>query len=546
MAQQVQVELIGKDRASKEIQGVANTLERMKVSVETNKAGLGKLDNALKDSAANMLGLQGSAGRLADALLEFAPGGIIGGIAVAGIGLLISNFITTKEEQDKATDSLMKYLETSSKLAQSLNKLQFDPTTAEIKNLKIAFEDVDFAVNKTEFEFEKLKAKITESEALANILSQDFYGLSNPVGMLLARFVDVKGTVEELKKVGGELNTVLAEQANLMLQLQNIGMQQLNEDVKRLSTLRDLNKVGRTTKAEQEEIVYLTEKLTNLSKNLGATAEVRLISFNAIKVIQDDINKANQTALDNQRKLVEETKKQRDYYEALERKVLERWAAEEEAIGKVRKEQQQYFQEQLQAELSKGVTVVTEGISKDEEQAQKLNDLAEERMRTISSTVNSVAEGLDVMTQGLIDGQNGFLALGNGARAAARGILRAFAQEQIAKGVGALGDAFKATASGNLLSAGLFTKAATKHFAAAALAGVGAGAIGGGAGAGLGAGGFSNTQLGRVNFQGQQPLTIIVQGGSLLDMSNPDTVRSFTSALETVSSRRITINRVGA
>lgn len=546
MAQQVQVELIGKDRASKEIQGVANTLERMKVSVETNKAGLGKLDNALKDSAANMLGLQGSAGRLADALLEFAPGGIIGGIAVAGIGLLISNFITTKEEQDKATDSLMKYLETSSKLAQALNKLQFDPTTAQIKNLKIAFEDVDFAVNKTEFEFEKLKAKIRENEALASILSQDFYGLSNPVGMLLARFVDVKGTVEELKKVGGELNTVLAEQADLMLQLQNIGMQQLNEDVKRLSTLRELNKAGRTTADEQKEIVFLTTKLTNLSKNLGATAEVRMIAFNAIKVIQDDINKANQQALDNQRKLAEETKKQRDYYEALERKVLERWAAEEEAIGKVRKEQQQYFQEQLQAQLSKGVTVVTEGISKDEEQAQKLNDLAEERMRTISSTVNSVAEGLDVMTQGLIDGQNGFLALGNGARAAARGILRAFAQEQIAKGVGALGDAFKATASGNLLSAGLFTKAATKHFAAAALAGVGAGAIGGGAGAGLGAGGFSNTQLGRVNFQGQQPLTIIVQGGSLLDMSNPDTVRSFTSALETVSSRRITINRVGA
>jgi len=113
-----------------------------------------------------------------------------------------------------------------------------------------------------------------------------------------------------------------------------------------------------------------------------------------------------------------------------------------------------------------------------------------------------------------------------------------------------LGEGFFAAANPfTAASAPGYFASAAKFFAGAALAGAGSRAVsGGGAGAGgIGANGgaFNNSQLGRNNFSTQQPLTIVIQGG-LLDMSNPDTQRSFVGALETVSNRRIKLSTVGA
>lgn len=534
MAQQnVEVKIVGKDQASREILGVGTALDRMKASVETNKAGLNKLDNALKDSAANMLGLQGTAGRLADALLEFAPGGIIGGLAVAGIGLLISGLMTTQEEQDKSTESLEKYLETSSKLEQALNKLRFGEFVGDVKNLKIAFEDVNFSISQAEYKLLQVQNQLKEDEALARILSNQFMGLPNPVGILLSKFVDTREEVEKIKTKAGELNLALAEQANLMTRLQNIGMQQLSGDISRLNTLRELAKVGRLTTAEQKEQEFLTTKLTNLSKEMGATAEVRLMAFKALGI--EIVNHQEQ-----QRKLNEATRQQRDLFKQMEESALKRLEAESQAERLRREGMRQAIATDLQKQLEgMGVNI--------EKQFEGFGvENFETRMQSISQLAYNISDGFDVMTEAIMQGNNAFKSLEMGARAAARNILRSFAQEQIAKGIGAIGSALTATATGNFPSAGLFYQSAAKHFAAAAAAGFAGGAIGGGGsnrGGGVG-GGFNNSNLGQVGGQ-RSPIYITISGGGILDMNNPETARSFVAALGTLTDRRAIITTTG-
>jgi len=532
--QNIGVRIVGKDQASKEILGVGSALERMKTSVETNRAGLNKLDNALKDSAANMLGLQGTAGRLADALFEFAPGGIVGGLAVAGIGLLINSFMSSREEQEKSRESLNKYLDSQIKLNYAIDQFNVGEPDASFKHINEQLKVLPGRIYNTDQEIKKLQAtfddiaRFEREQAKGGLLSRLFLGI-DPVSATYTR-AEIQKTKDAFNEASVASNELLTQQAELMLKMKNIGMQQLDRDIARLGTLRELGKVGRLTAAEQQEQVYLTTKLTNLSNTLGADAEVRLKSFKALGI--ELVNHAEQ-----QRKYNEAGRQQLDLFKQIQESAVKRFEAEAQAERIRRQGMRDVISQDLQKQL--------EGLGASIEKQFEgfgVKDF-ETRMQGISQLAYNISDGFDVMTEAIMQGNNAFKSLEMGARAAARNILRSFAQEQIAKGIGAIGSALTATATGNFPSAGLFYQSAAKHFAAAAAAGFAGGAIGGGGSnrGGGGGGGFSNSNLGRGGAATGGPIYITISGGGILDMNNPETARAFANAIQTSTNRRTVI-----
>ena len=534
MAQQnVEVKIVGKDQASREILGVGTALDRMKTAVETNKTGFNKLDGAIKDSAANMLGLQGSAGQLAKAFLEFAPGGIVGGLAVAGIGLLVNSFIESKKAQEEAREGLIKYLDEVIKLGLAQDKLKMNETSAETRALSAQFALLVPQIFDAERETARFKV-ILEDIARFERENQGFlarmFGGADAVSAVYSAS-EIARLSNEAKDALAEQNRLLEQQANLMNRLKNIGMQQLNDDVKRLSTLRALGEVGRLTNEEKKEEDYLTTKLTNLSKNMGADAEVRLIALNAIK-------KTTKETVDEQKKLNEATKQQRDLFKQIEDSALRQLEARARMEQQRREESRAMIATDLQKQLE-GL-----GISIEKQFEGFGVENFETKMQSISQLAYNISDGFDVMTQAIMQGNNAFKSLEMGARSAARNILRSFAQEQIAKGTGAIGSALTATATGNFPSAGLFYQSAAKHFAAAALAGFAGGVIGGGGSNRGGGGGFNNSNLGQVGGQ-RSPIYITIAGGGILDMNNPEVARSFVNAINVATNRRAIITTTG-
>lgn len=536
MAQQnVEVKIVGKDQASREIGGVATTLDRMKASVEQNKAGLNKLDGALKDSAANMLGLQGTAGRLADAFLEFAPGGLIGGVVVAGLGLFINSLIENKKAQEEARQELFKYLDGVVQLGLAQDKLKMSETAAETRALK---DQLELLANELIFAEEKSSKLETTLQDIVrferenpNLLSRIFGGADAASAVYSAK--EIAKYTKEAMDAFAEQNRLLTEQANLMNRLKQIGMTQLNDDAKRLQTLRTLRENGRITNEERNEEVFLTTKLTNLSNNLGATAEVRLIALNAIKT-------TTKQTVDLQQKYNEAGKMQLEIFEKVRESAIKGF----EELARAEQQRKQAMRDSIAAELQKDLAAMSVDIEKQFEGFGVEN--FETKMQSISQLAYNISDGFDVMTEAIMQGNNAFKSLEMGARAAARNILRSFAQEQIAKGIGAIGSALTATATGNFPSAGLFYQSAAKHFAAAAAAGFAGGVIGGGGsnrGAG-GAGGFNNSNLGQVGGQ-RSPIYINIAGGGILDMNNPEVARSFVNAIGIATNRRAIITTTG-
>lgn len=532
MAQQnVEVRIVGKDQASREILGVGTALDRMKISVENNKAGLGKLDGALKDSATNMLGLSGTAGQLTKALIEFAPGGLIGGAVVAGVAFLANNFIKTAEAQEEARQSLMDYLEGANQLRFAQDQLNLPEVEAAYRNIarQLTLLSVELfeAETKSKQLAETLKGVLEfEAERPQGLLERLFIG-ADPTSVVYSANEIAKIT-KDATEAFAESNRLLAEQANLMLQMQNIGMIQLDNDIKRYQSLRSLQQLNRLSVDEQNELVFLTNKLVNFSNDLNVSAEVRLKSLNATA----DITKR---AADEQKRLNDFTEQtNRLYREAEERAVsgfLQRMAAE--------KQRQQEVQGMIEADIQKFAENLAATM---DTSIAKLPSLDfSKQLASLTQIAFGIADGFDVMTNAIMNGENAFKALEMGARAAVRNILRVFAQEQIAKGIGAIGSALSATALGNVASAGLFYKSAAKHFAAAAAAGVASGVVGGGgSNRGGGGGGFSNSGLGSTPSQ-SGPIIITIAGGGILDMNNPETARSFVNALNTVTNRRAII-----
>jgi len=113
MAQKTEVEIGVKDKATAELKGISGAFERMRVSVETNNKGINKLDNAFRGLGAQATQLPGPLGRIADALADFAPGGLVGGAYLAGFAAMImigKSYFDNAERVKKATNDLGKAL----------------------------------------------------------------------------------------------------------------------------------------------------------------------------------------------------------------------------------------------------------------------------------------------------------------------------------------------------------------------------------------------------------------------------------------------------
>jgi hypothetical protein len=498
MAQKTEVEIGVRDKATTELKGIQGAFEKMRVSVETNNKGINKLDNALRGMGAQAAALPGPLGRVADALADFAPGGLAGGAALAGLGLIaiaINNHIKNqekiKEEQDKVSDSAKEQYLAYVKLTGGV----------ELYNAELNKTEAIIARN----DIKKFTDQLVELEKKIRADATAIALFNNDMGAAGGR-VMTQSTLENA--------LAQARKGNLAEYLQALqGLQQANT-----------------------AFANATSNQTELENN---QAKKRRDNANRALAEEEKLNRARRARAEALARIEKETL---DELFAINMKYYE-------DLANARQFSRQFISEDIGNQLKVNLGDVDKTILGIEEAAKKAQTAADERMKSIEPIVYGISDGFDTMIDGIMSGENAFKSFGKGARSAISGILKALAQQNLVEGLQSLGKAFAAAANPlTAPSAGGFFKSAAQHFAAAAAAGVGARAVGGAGGGGIGANGgaFNNSQLGRNNFNTQQPLTIIVQGGSLLDMSNPDTVRSFTSALETVSSRRITINRVGA
>ena len=530
MAQQnVEVRIVGKDQASSELLRVGNTLERMKVSVESNRAGFNKLDGALKESARNLVGLQGSAGQVTSALLSFAPQSIFITAAIAGVGLLVKTFIDLAEAQKKA--------EADTKAALQGYVDAWGDVKMQIRNVNIGqeFTELDVITEKIEKLKEEMRAygdsiavatenynKLVAAER-AMMPRSERAGLGLPQGTAQA----AQTTVTDLAKKQAEAN---AEALRLQAQLVR---DEISANIGLASTLRELGSLRRLDVVHQQELADALNVVRIYANNVNIAYAQRLRAVQFLNRIElEDAKKLADAEAERQALLKERQ-------DAATRAAVDRIGAQRMANTGLNAQ----FNEMIDnLDLVKvGLDAVANRITT----LPKANLDFSEQLQTIAQYAYGIADGFDVMTNAIMNGANGFKALEMGARAAVRNILRVFAQEQIAKGIASIGSALSAAAIGNAASAGLFYKSAAQHFAAAAAAGVAGGVIGGGSNrGGGGGGGFSNSNLGGAG-SGGAPIFITITGGGILDMNNPETARAFVNALQTATNRRAVLTPVG-
>jgi hypothetical protein len=497
MAQKTEVEIGVRDKATTELKGIAGAFEKMRVSVETNNKGINKLDNAFRGLGAQAASLPGPLGRVADALADFAPGGLAGGAALAGLGLIaiaINNHIKNqekiKEEQDKVSDSAKEQYLAYVKLTGGV----------ELYNAELNKTEAIIARN----DIKKFTDQLVELEKKIRADATAIALFNNDMGAAGGR-VMTQSTLENA--------LAQARRGNLAEYLQALrGLQQANT-----------------------AFANATSNQTELENN---QAKKRRDNANRALAEEEKLNRARRARAEALARIEKETL---DELFAINMKYYE-------DLANARQFSRQFISEDIGNQLKVNLGDVDKTILGIEEAAKKAQTAADERMKSIEPIVYGISDGFDTMIDGLMSGENAFKSFGQGARSAISGILKALAQQNLVEGLGALGKAFAAAANPlTAPSAPGFFKSAAQHFAAAAAAGVGARAVGGAGGGGIGANGgaFNNSQLGRNSFNNQQqPLTIVIQGG-LLDMSNPDTQRSFVGALETVTNRRIKVNTMG-
>lgn len=521
MAQKTEVEIGVRDKATTELRGIQGAFEKMRVSVETNNKGINKLDNALRGMGAQAASLPGPLGRVADALADFAPGGLVGAAYLAGFGAMImigKSYFDSAEKSKKITQDLAKAI-------------------ADLNNTSQQFQ-----LKQLLNELDSLKEK-SESSWRTFWLGSDgrLFGFGESNAQASARIVTeiLKSTTDAARN---------AAQADQQL-----------FDAQQDRALANAEGLGR---ALEEKVKQAAERLKRaqaaltVARQTGADETVIIQRQAAVEQAYAEQTRARKALLDKQ---TADEEKSRQQQRAEERLTTELLKKELDARFRI---QMKYYEDLANArQLSRefiggdiGNTIKTELDTVDktilgiEEAAKKAQTSADERMKSIEPIVYGISDGFDTMIDGLMSGENAFKSFGQGARSAISGILKALAQQNLVEGLGALGKAFAAAANPlTAPSAPGFFKSAAQHFAAAAAAGVGARAVGGAGGGGIGANGgaFNNSQLGRNSFNNQQqPLTIVIQGG-LLDMSNPDTQRSFVGALETVTNRRIKVNTMG-
>ncbi len=517
-------------RAGADTSGLRKGMSDGKKSVQdfanASAIGVRKLENTFQDLGIQALGVTGPIARLGDALLEFVPGGLKGAAIIGTIGAIALVFKSYGDAAKKTEEINMKLADSIARIQGNADQVKLGRLQEELRKLGEESESgwkkfwlgSDGRLFGFGLSFEDRRKELeTEINLTADTIKRGLEAAQQKVrdsaaGISLAR-AEAGGRGEEERVKQAENALVIAQNALAVAQKERKTQEQL-------ATLQaDVN-----------------------------TREAELISANA--ALRDKYAKQREDQLERERKLQEAIIKERVDREKYVNQVLEEGTKRLEEQAKQAMERRKQFAEAIAADLQKTLDAakqsVQDTIDEITRQTEKVKQKVEEQIQYIEPAIYAIATGFDVMVDAIMSGKNAFDALGRGIRAAVVQELKNLSQTFIVKGIGALADGLAETAKGNILSAGLFYKSSAKYFAAAAAAGVGSRAVAGNASGGTGAGqAFNNSQLGRGTFSTQQPLTIVVQGG-LLDMSNPDTQRSFVGALETISNRRVKFNMVGA
>jgi hypothetical protein len=526
-----------KDAASKVVNGISGAFEKMRISVETNNRGINKLDNALRGMGAQAASLPGPLGRVADALADFAPGGLAGGAALAGLAAVALAFNRNKERQKELLESgrdLATALE-QQRLAYIKSAQGVDAYNDALlrSNITLAQTAVQQATaDLVKYEQEQRKAIDSRVRGLQQLNKVVAVGGGEGAGRTPVEQVNAEAVAISVR------NRNLAESNKLLTALAEANARLSEAIAARNQT--EIEKAKRSQEAAAKAIVD-AEAARKKALQESITEYQQLFNLNAaglpLTIQQQDILTSKideyRNAINDVTLSLEERQTALNAINQLE-SVIEKKRNDIAAAQKAREdEQKRRDKEQEDARKKRFDDAI-------KEQEQYLNN--------ISTYTTAAADAFNLMFSVIGQGGDAFKNLGRGFAQLISGLARSKVAENIAYAVENLGKAFGNIAIGNLPGAAANKAAAASHFKAAALWGVlsGVGAAAGGAGAaGGGTGGaFNNSQLGRNNFSTQQPLTIVVQGG-LLDMSNPDTQRSFVSAMETVSNRRVKISTVG-
>ena len=511
MTVKIQAELTAKDNLSPKLGGVETALNKFKISVEENQRGIRKFENSLENFGVAATGLQGNLGRVADALIEFTPGGMVGLAVITGISALIFHFQDLAKAQDeakKSADDLRLTL---------IGVMQGEEALAKTKYLESLQN-----VTKAEQELRDLRNKAAIDDANALARAQARVGaMAQPVST-----IDKKKEAELVKARNDALNTSL----------------QLGKNFSALEKARIDKDTEKAKQAEHER-----------TQNLKKAADER----NALQNYSNDLRIKNQEEFDNfldkSIKNAEEAQKaaaeraqnfRRDFgIDDFTTKVGEDIAAQF-APGGTGMRQIEEFGKNTKDLLNtiplsfedafKGVTIqFVDANSKAMDLNSTLGQLA-------GITLVSLQDGFAGAFEAIGQGENALNSLG---KAAQRAVAKAAAAEgQLAFGRG-LVEVAKAIAGDPVAAL-----SAIKYFAAGAFLSTLAGALGGsggarGGGGGGGAGGIGGTnvnssRLGSTEGMAQGYVYINLTGGSLLDMSNIDTQRSFLKAIETLTNKR--------
>lgn len=508
----------GADAAAKAVDGLAN-----------NTKGINKLDGALKDMGKSALNLPGPLGRLADAFTEFAPGGLAGAAFLGGIG---------------ASITILKSYSDAAKETEKINK-NLAQTIADIEG-----RGAQFKLNNLNNELDQLGRK--SRSAWQNF----WYGSDGRLFGFGLSWDDQRKQLEtEIRKTA---DTIKRE-----IDAARSGMVAAASDVAMARAEAQGRGPQQRLEIARNQLALANQAYTTLQTNANATQEQLLEAqgkvfsaqaelIRAETALRDDAHAKRMKREDEFRQFQEFLAKQREDQEKRVQSVIQNGIKLLEDQARRRAEIQKTIADMVTSDLKKTIDQINAQLAKDAAQmeaaATRAAQIGAERLAAVEPLIFGISSGLDIMTKALVEGDNAFKAFGKGARAAITDILRALARQNIVEGLGALGKGFAAAANPlTAFAAGGFFKAASQHFAAAAAAGIGAAAIGAGGGGSSGVGrgigpggsfGFNQSQLGGVAGE-QGSLFITIQGGTMLDMSNPETAKAFARALQTATNRRI-------
>ena len=508
----------GAAAAAKAVDGIAG-----------NTKGINKLDNAFKDLGQNALNLPGPLGRLSDAFLEFAPGGLAGAAFIGGIGASVM-ILKSYSDAAKRTEELNK------KLAQSIADIEGRSNQFKLSNLTRELDEL---------------GRKSESAWLKFWLGADgrLFGFGDSFeDQRIKLETEIRKTAATIVKEVDDARIAAFDAAQdislARAEARGGGIQE------RLQQARDAEQRAQTAYSLLLRAGTATEEqlLQAKAKSDSATAS----RIRAETALRDDAQKRRLSQEEQVRKTQEFYAQQRVDREKYVQNVISDGLKRLDQLGKQIEERRKVVSDMVTADVQKTLSVsladLTRQLDEMEQAALKAEAIAAQRVSALEPLVSGIASGLDVMTKALVSGENAFKSFGDGARAAITDILRALARQNIVEGLGALGKGFAAAANPlTAFAAGSFFKSAAQHFAAAAAAGVGAAAIGAGGGGSSGVGrgvgpggafGFNQSQLGGVAGE-QGALYITIQGGGLLDMNNPETAKAFARALQTATNRRI-------